>query len=93
MAGRFQAPVSLTLPELNAQALTGDADAALRLADLSTMCETAWEFVERYVPQEDAVRVFDTYVDAFVKSRTRALLDTLELPSVGQTNLKAGWGG
>jgi hypothetical protein len=106
MAGRFQAPTTPTLAELAAEALAGDQDAALRLADLSKDCATAWEFVDLYVPADEAgtvletdawerptLLVFDVFVDAFSKSRARALLDTLELEPVVQSNLNEGWAG
>lgn len=106
MAGRFQAPITPSLPELNAQALAGDADAARLLAERSTTCMNAWDFVKRFVPPDEAgralevddrgrvtLRIFDLYVDAFQRSRQKALLDTLELPKVEQSNLNEGWTG
>lgn len=94
VAGRFQAPVTPSLAELNAQALAGSEDAARLLADRSPSCETVKDFVKTYVPVEDMLRVFDLYCDSFQRSRAKALLDTLELPVVpAVANTNAGWGG
>lgn len=76
-----------TIQQLNAEALAGDEDAALALADKSVKCENVEQFVLRYVPADEMARCFDVYCDAFQKSRARALIDTLELPVVVKTNL------
>jgi hypothetical protein len=87
MAVRGHVPQKPSLAELNVQALSGDEDAALRLADLSVGCDTLRDFLDRFVPDEDMARVFDVYCDAFQKSRARALLETLELPAVTKSNI------
>lgn len=87
MAVGFRGHSTPTLAQLNTDALAGDEDAALALADKSTTCATLTEFLDRFVPAEDVAEVFDIYADAFAKSRARALIDTLELPKVEKTNL------
>lgn len=95
MAGRFQAPPTPSLAELNSQALAGDRDACVMLAKRSLSCETFSDFLDRFVPDPDVAAVFDTYADAWSRAqqeRVRSLLDTLELPKV-ESNLNAGWSG
>lgn len=72
----------LSLQQLNAEALAGDIDAAILLADKSPGCLTVGEFVERYVPREEQVMVFNTYCDAFRISRRKASRETVELEAV-----------
>jgi hypothetical protein len=97
MAGRFQAPVTPSLAELNSQALAGDRDACLLLARRSGSCDSFTCFLDRYVPDPEIVAVFDVYADAWMavqREKTRALLDTLELPAVEPGNLNTkGWSG
>lgn len=93
MAGRFQAPVTPSLAELNTQALAGDDDALRMLVARSPTCETLTDLLDRFVPGEDVALVFDRYADEFARCRAKALIDTLELPVVEQSNLNKGWSG
>jgi hypothetical protein len=77
-----------TIQQLNAEALAGDCDACLQLANRSMSCRDLTEFLNRFVPADETLRCFDCYADAFAKSRMRALLDTLELPAVAKTNVR-----
>lgn len=86
VAGQFQAPVTPSLAELNTQALDGNRDACLLLARRSASCDSDVEIAA----------VFDVYADAWMavqRERTRALLNTLEMPVVEPGNLNAGWAG
>lgn len=90
----LHAPTTPSLAELNAQALAGDDDALRLLAErASASCDTVTDFLDRFVPSEDITVVFDRYCDAFQRQRSKALLDTLELPTVEQSNLNKGWSG
>lgn len=95
VAGKFQAPNTPTLIELNAEALAGSMDAARRLASVSVKCKKVEDFITKFVPIDEALcvvglqrdgapyYVFDLYCDAYVWSRTPgAKRDTLELPAV-----------
>jgi hypothetical protein len=82
MFGRVQ---QMSMMQLNTEARAGDRDACLQLANRAGNCDTLEQFMRRFVPSTEWARCFDVYCDAFERSRSCALLDTLELPAVEHT--------
>jgi hypothetical protein len=84
----FGRVAQMSMMQLNAEARAGDRDACLQLANRATDCDTVEAFLRRFVPSNEWAKCFDVYCDAFERSRSCALLDTLELPVIEKTNVQ-----